>query len=158
MKTSVPHFLPACSTSVLQTILLYYYVIMKRQFFTFVVRWILNSFGLWVAVRIFGTGYSDQQLTEGFVVFLIAGLIFSVVNAVLKPIAIILALPAILVTLGLFTIIVNGLMVYISLKLAPGLSMTFWNSVLTGLVLSLVNYIVSSALELEYVRVREEKS
>ncbi len=109
-------------------------------------------------MRIFGTGYSDQQLTEGFVVFLIAGLIFSVVNAVLKPIAIILALPAILVTLGLFTIIVNGLMVYISLKLAPGLSMTFWNSVLTGLVLSLVNYIVSSALELEYVRVREEKS
>ena len=154
----MPHFLPVCSTSVLQTILLYYYVIMKRQFFTFVVRWILNSFGLWIAVRIFGTGYSDQQLTEGFVVFLIAGLIFSVVNAVLKPIAIILALPAILVTLGLFTIIVNGLMVYISLKLAPGLSMTFWNSVLTGLVLSLVNYIVSSALELEYVRVREEKS
>jgi len=131
---------------------------MKRQFFTFVVRWILNSFGLWIAVRIFGTGYSDQQLTEGFAVFLIAGLIFSVVNAVLKPIAIILALPAILVTLGLFTIIVNGLMVYISLKLAPGLSMTFWNSVLTGLVLSLVNYIVSSALELEYVRAREEKS
>lgn len=109
-------------------------------------------------MRIFGTGYSDQQLTEGFAVFLIAGLIFSVVNAVLKPIAIILALPAILVTLGLFTIIVNGLMVYISLKLAPGLSMTFWNSVLTGLVLSLVNYIVSSALELEYVRAREEKS
>ena len=131
---------------------------MKRQFFTFVVRWILNSFGLWIAVRIFGTGYSDAQLTEGFVAFLIAGLIFSVVNAVLKPIAIILALPAILVTLGLFTVIVNGLMVYISLKLAPGLSMAFWNSVLTGLVLSLVNYIVSSALELEYVRAREEKS
>ncbi len=109
-------------------------------------------------MRIFGTGYSDAQLTEGFMVFLLAGLIFSIINAILKPIAIILALPAILVTLGLFTIIVNGLMVYISLKLAPGLSMTFWNSVLTGLVLSLVNYIVSSALELEYVRAREEKS
>ena len=131
---------------------------MKRQFFTFVIRWILNSCGLWIAVRIFGTGFSDQQLTEGFVVFLVAGLIFSIVNAVLKPIAIILALPAILVTLGLFTIIVNGLMVYISLKLAPGLQMTFWNSVLTGLVLSLVNYIVSSALELEYTRTREERS
>lgn len=129
---------------------------MKRQFLTFVVRWILNSIGLWIAVRIFGTGYSDQQLTEGFVVFLVAGLIFSIVNAILKPIAIILALPAILVTLGLFTIIVNGLMVYISLMLTPGLSMTFWNSVLTGLVLSLVNYIVSSALELQYARAREE--
>ena len=131
---------------------------MKRQFFTFVVRWILNSFGLWIAVRIFGTGFSDEQLTAGFAVFLLAGLIFSVVNTVLKPIAIILALPAILVTLGLFTIIVNGLMVYISLKLAPGLQMTFWNSVLTGLVLSLVNYIVSSALELQYAHAREERS
>lgn len=130
---------------------------MKRQFFTFLVRWILNSFGLWIAVRIFGTGYSDQQLTEGFAVFLVAGLIFSVINAILKPVAIILALPAILITLGLFTIIVNGLMVYLSLKLTSGLQMTFWNSVLTGLVLSLINYIVSSALELEYSRAREEK-
>ena len=46
-------------------------------------------------------------------------------------------------------------MVWVSLNLAPGLQMTFWNSVLTGLVLSLVNYIVSSLLELEYVRSRE---
>jgi putative membrane protein len=130
---------------------------MKRQFFTFVIRWVLNSFGLWVAVRIFGTGYSNEQITNSVSVFLIAGLIFSIVNAVLKPIVIILSLPAILITLGLFTVIVNGLMVYISLKLAPGMHMTFLNSVLTGLVLSLVNYIVSSALELEYGRTREEK-
>ena len=131
---------------------------MKRQFLIFIVRWILNSFGLWVAVRLFGTGYSDQQIDASIHVFLIAGLIFSLINAVLKPAVIILSLPAILVTLGLFTIVVNGLMVYNSLKLAPGLQMTFLNSVLTGLVLSLVNYIVSSALELEYVRAREEKS
>jgi putative membrane protein len=131
---------------------------MKRQFLIFIIRWILNSFGLWVAVRLFGTGYSDQQIDASIHVFLIAGLIFSLINAVLKPAVVILSLPAILVTLGLFTIVVNGLMVYISLKLAPGLQMTFLNSVLTGLVLSLVNYIVSSALELEYLRAREEKS
>ncbi|HSW90957.1 MAG TPA: phage holin family protein [Candidatus Saccharimonadales bacterium] len=130
---------------------------MKRQLFTFVIRWVLNSFGLWVAVRIFGTGYSNEQISNSISVFLVAGLIFSVVNAILKPIVIILSLPAILITLGLFTVIVNGLMVYISLKLAPGMHMTFLNSVLTGLVLSLVNYIVSSALELEYGRTREEK-
>ena len=129
---------------------------MKRQFLTFILRWILNSFGLWVAVRIFGTGYSEVQISAGALAFLIAGLIFSVVNAVLKPIVIILSLPAILITLGFFTIIVNGLMVWVSLKLAPGLQMTFWNSVLTGLVLSLVNYIVSSLLELEYTQAREE--
>lgn len=130
---------------------------MKQQFFLFVLRWILNSFGLWVAVRIFGTGFSDAELTASTWAFLGAGLIFSLVNAILRPIAIILSLPAILLTLGLFTIIVNGLMVYLSLMLAPGLHMTFWNSVLTGIVLSLVNYIVSSALELQYVRQRERE-
>ena len=76
---------------------------------------------------------------------------------VLRPVVIILSLPAILLTLGLFTVIVNGFMVYVSLLLAPGLHMTFWNSVLTGIVLSLVNYIVSSALELQYARRREER-
>ena len=130
---------------------------MKRQFLTFVIRWVLNSFGLWIAVRIFGTGYSNEQITNNISAFLVAGLIFSVVNAILKPIVIILSLPAILITIGLFTVIVNGFMVYISLRLAPGLHMTFINSVLTGLVLSLVNYIVSSALEFEYGHTREER-
>ncbi len=110
----------------------------------------LNSLGLWIAVRIFGTGFTDETINASVPVFLVAGFIFSIVNAVLKPIVTILSLPAILLTLGLFTVIVNGIMVYISLKLTPGLSMTFWHSVLTGLVLSLVNYIVSSVLELEY--------
>ena len=130
---------------------------MKRQLAVFIIRWILYSFGLWIAVRIFGTGYSDAQLNESVYIFLVAGLIFSIINAILKPAVIILALPAILITLGLFTIVVNGLMVYLSLKLTPGLHMTFFNSILTGLVLSLINYIVSSALELEYSRTRERK-
>ena len=130
---------------------------MKQQMMMFAIRWILNSFGLWIAVRVFGTGYSGAEIDAGVAVFLLAGLIFSVVNAILKPIVIILALPAILLTLGLFTVIVNGFMVWISLKLAPGLQMTFWHSVLTGLVLSLVNYVVSSVLELEYSNMRKEQ-
>lgn len=123
----------------------------------FLLRWVLNTFGLWIAVRLFGTGFSDEQIVAGFWAFLLAGLIFSVVNAVFKPIAIIVSLPAILLTLGLFTIVVNGLMVYISLALAPGLTMTFGHSILTGIILSLVNYIVSSMAELQYIRSREEK-
>lgn len=130
---------------------------MRKQFIAFIVRWFLNSFGLWVAVKMFGTGYAHDEVTAGAGGFLLAGLIFSLVNAVLRPIVIILSLPAILVTLGLFTIIVNGLMVYISLKLAPGIHMTFWYSVLTGILLSLVNYIVSSALELQYGRRHQEE-
>lgn len=122
---------------------------MRRQFGIFLIRWLLNSFGLWVAVRLLGTGYSDAQVDSGFAIFLLAGLIFSIINSILKPIVVILSLPAILITLGLFIIIVNGLMVYISLKLTPGLQMTFVNSILTGMILSLVNYIVSSVFELK---------
>ncbi len=121
---------------------------MRRQFGIFLIRWVLNSFGLWLAVRLLGTGYSEAQVDSGFAIFLLAGLIFSVINSILKPIVVILSLPAILLTLGLFIIIVNGLMVYLSLKLTPGLQMTFLNSILTGMILSLINYIVSSVFEL----------
>jgi putative membrane protein len=129
---------------------------MRRQFLIFLLRWLLNSAGLFLAVRLLGTGYDAENIDAGFGVFLLAGLIFSLVNSILRPIVIVLSLPAILVTLGLFTFIVNGLMVYISLALTPGLQMTFWYSVLTGILLSLVNYIVSSVIELRYESLRKE--
>lgn len=120
---------------------------MKQQFFVFLVRWLLNSFGLWVAVRLLGTGYENVDVTAGFWGFLLAGLIFSVVNSFLKPLAVIFSLPAILLTLGLFMLVVNGALVYLSLAIAPGLAMSFANSILTGIILSLINYIVSAAVE-----------
>lgn len=119
---------------------------MKKHFSIFIVRWLFNSLGLWVAVSLLGTGYDSTLINESIVGFLLAGLIFSIVNAILKPFIVILSLPAILVTLGLFMIIVNGLMVYISLRLVPGISMKFFESILTGMILSLVNYIVSATL------------
>ena len=123
---------------------------MKRQFATFLLRWILNSVGIWVAVRLLGN--ENTEMTSAWT-FMTAGLIFSLVNSILKHIITILALPAILFTLGLFTLVVNGLMVYISLALAPGISMTFVHSIIAGIILSLVNYIIGSALVLQ----QEEK-
>ncbi len=129
---------------------------MRRQLGVFLLRWLLNSFGLWLAVRLLGTGYGPETIDAGAGVFLLAGLIFSIVNSILRPIVIVLSLPAILVTLGLFTFVVNGLMVWISLSLTPGLQMTFLHSVITGILLSLINYIMSSALELRYETIRKE--
>ena len=132
---------------------------MQQQFYMFLLRWVLNSFGIWVAVRLLGTtSYTEAQLVSGIWAFLLAGLIFSLINAVIKPIAIILSLPAILLTLGLFTIIVNGVMTYLALLLAPGIDMTFLNSILAGMILSLVNYIVSGALELRYQRQTDKEN
>lgn len=126
---------------------------MKRQFLLFVIRWVLNALGLWMAVRLLGTGYDNVDVTAGFWGFILAGLIFSIANSLFKPVLMIVSLPAILVTLGLFTIVVNGILVYISLAISPGISMSFGNSIVTGIILSLVNYIVSVAIE-----IRAEKS
>ena len=120
---------------------------MKQQILVFLVRWLLNSFGLWVAFRLLGTGYENVDVTAGTWGFLLAGLIFSIINSFIKPLAVIFSLPAILLTLGLFMLVVNGALVYLSLAIAPGIAMSFANSILTGIILSLINYIVSAAVE-----------
>lgn len=129
---------------------------MKQEFFIFLVRWALNAVGLWVAVRLLGTGYDNVDVTAGFWGFLLAGLVFSLANSLLKPVFVILSLPAILLTLGLFTIILNGVLVYISLAISPGISMSFGNSIITGIILSLINYIVSAAIEIRAEKSRSE--
>lgn len=122
---------------------------MKKNASIFIIRWVLNSLGLWVAVQLFGTGSNNFEVTVGVFGFLFAGLVFSLINAIIKPFLVILSLPAILVSLGLFMIVVNGFMVYISLLMTPGITMTFGNSILAGIVLSLVNYIVSATSALK---------
>jgi len=121
---------------------------MKAQFLVFLLRWALTTLGFWVAFRLLGTGYDNVDVTAGTWGFILAGLIFSVINSLFKPLLVIVSLPAILLTLGLFTIIVNGIIVYISLALAPGVAMSFGNSIITGIILSLINYIVSAAVEI----------
>lgn len=121
---------------------------MKQQFFVFLIRWALSALGLWIAVRLLGSGYENVDVTAGFWGFALAGLIFSIANSLFKPLLVIVSLPAILLTLGLFTIVVNGILVYFSLMVAPGISMSFGNSIITGIILSLINYIVSVAIEL----------
>jgi hypothetical protein cdiviTM7_00170 len=110
----------------------------KDQLITFINRWFLNSFLLWILVSIFGNVSNHSAGT-----FFLAGLIFSVVNSSLKTILTILSLPMIIVTFGFFTLIVNGLIVWISMILAPNISMGFWNSVIVGAAMSLLNYSLS---------------
>ena len=121
---------------------------MKKQAALFFARWILSSLGLWVAVRLLGTGYDDFVITSGLSGFFIAGFILAAVTTFIKPLLVVVSLPAILLTLGLFTLILNGLIVYYSLMLTPGFSMSFGNSILTGIILSLVNYIVSTSFNI----------
>jgi len=112
----------------------------------FLLRWIVTSFGLWLALRLFGTGEGTPDVAAESTVFLVAGLILSIVNIFIKPLVAIISLPLTIMTLGLFTLIINGLMVYIALHLTPGIAITFWSAVLAGIVIGIVNYVINETL------------
>lgn len=118
---------------------------MRKQFMFFVFRWLMISLGLWVASRLLSGSFVENEATT--TTFLLAGLVLSLVNTFLKPLVAVLSLPAILLTLGLFMLIINGLMVYVALKLVPGLEVSFWGAVLTGMLISMINYVITGIMD-----------
>lgn len=132
---------------------------MIRYILSLVVRWLVNSLGLYVAIAVIGKieHLPPQTAPNSVVLVLIAGLVFSVVNSLLRPIAIIVSLPAILLTLGLFTFVVNGFIVWVSLLLVPGITLSFFNSILAGIILGIINYVISSIIEYRSVLLARDK-
>lgn len=117
---------------------------MKHPLSRLLLRWFVCSLGLWIAA-----GFLDASITyDSIGAIIIAGLLLALINIVLKPLLVILSLPAILLTLGLFMVIVNGATVYLASKVYPSLHITsFWAAVFAGMVIGLVNYLVSAILE-----------
>jgi putative membrane protein len=78
---------------------------------------------------------------------LIAALILGIVNAVLKPILVLLSLPLEILTLGLFTLVINAALFYLVAKLGIGLSVSGFGAAFLGaLVLSIVSFVLSAFL------------
>ena len=111
----------------------------------FLIRWFVCSLGLWIAAGILG---ERIDYNNRIAVVIVAGLILALVNTLIKPVVVILSLPAILFSLGLFMIVINGLMVLLVSWLYPSLQVTsFGTAMLAGMVIGLVNYLVSIILE-----------
>lgn len=118
---------------------------MKKPYSRFLVRWFVCGLGLWVAAGLLGNRVSYNSDVG---VIVIAGFILAIVNAFIKPIVVILSLPAILFSLGLFMIIINGLMVLLVSKFYGSLHVTnLGAAILAGMVIGLVNYLVTTILE-----------
>jgi putative membrane protein len=118
---------------------------MSYQLYRFITRWIVCSLGLWIAASFLS---SDITIQNKLIDTIIAGLFLAIVNIFLKPILVVLSLPAIVFSLGLFMIIVNGFTVYLVSKLYHPLHITnFWAAVFAGMVIGLVNYLVTTILE-----------
>ena len=118
---------------------------MNKPLYRFLTRWLVCSLGLWIAAGFLSSSITyDSKLR----VIIIAGLVLAIINVIIKPILVIFSLPAILLTLGLFMIIINGLTVFIASKLYTPLHITnFWAAVFAGMVIGLVNYLVTAILE-----------
>jgi putative membrane protein len=111
----------------------------------FFIRWFVCSLGLWIAAGLLGERIYYGNRTPAII---IAGLLLAIVNIIIKPIIVILSLPAILFSLGLFMIVINGLMVSLVSALYDGLKVqSFGAAMLAGLIIGLVNYLVSTILE-----------
>jgi putative membrane protein len=117
----------------------------NRPLVRFLLRWAVCSLGLWVAASILGGGISYGHSAG---VIIVAGLILAVINVILRPIVIFFSLPVILLSLGLFMVVVNGFMVFLaSLLYAPLEVSNFLVAMLAGLIIGLVNYLVTALLE-----------
>jgi putative membrane protein len=111
----------------------------------FAIRWFVCSLGLWIAAGLLGDRITYQSRLG---VIIVAGLLLAIINGIIKPIVVILSLPAILFSLGLFMIVINGLMVLLASKLYPDLHVTnFGAAMLAGMIIGLVNYLVTTILE-----------
>lgn len=110
----------------------------------FTLRWLLNFLGLWAAASLLsGVNYGGEIR-----VLIVAALIFSLVNALLRPLAIVLTLPAIVLTLGFFTLVVNALMLYVVTVLYDPLQISsFGQAVLAVIIIGVVNYLLTQLIE-----------
>lgn len=119
---------------------------MNNPFVRFLVRWFVCGLGLWIAAGILGADKIAYQ--DSLLVIVVAGFVLAAVNTIIKPIVVILSLPALLFSLGLFMIIINALMLLLASKLYTPLEVTnFGAALLAGMIIGLVNYLVTAILE-----------
>ena len=103
------------------------------------VRWAFNVAALFVAAWILsGVSYGDSWWT-----LLIAAVVFTLVNAFVKPVLAVLSIPFIVVTLGIFYFLLNVLMLYLTDWIVGDFEIkTFWWGVLAAIIVSIVNGIM----------------
>jgi putative membrane protein len=121
-------------------------------------RLLITSVALWVAVR-FIPGIS---FTGNPVLLLVVALVFGVVNTIVKPIVTLLSLPAVLLTLGIFLLVINALMLWftgwLSTNLGLGFSVAgFGPAFLGAIVVSLVAWALSIFLGDQKVAVESSR-
>ncbi len=109
----------------------------------FIIRWAVNALGLWLAGELIeGVSYGDE-----IAVVIVAALVFSIINALIRPIAVLLSLPAIILTLGLFTLVINGFMLFlVTVIYDPFVIQSFGAALLAVIIIWIVNFAANTLI------------
>ena len=106
----------------------------------FVIRWLVTTIAVLVAAHLIpGVSY------DGWGALLGASLLLGIINAFVRPILLLLSLPWIIITMGLFIFVINALLLLLVSKIVPAFQVAgFWSAFFGAIIISLVSWILSS--------------
>jgi putative membrane protein len=117
-----------------------------------IIRLIVNAIALWIATAIVsGVEIESASTQEQVITLIVVAAIFALVNTFVRPIVKLLSLPLYVLTLGLFTFVVNALMLLLTSWIADLLDLPFhvdgfWAAILGGLVIAFVSWLINLLL------------
>jgi putative membrane protein len=104
-----------------------------------IIRWIINAVALMLVSYLF-----TSIEVSGFAAALVAALILGLVNAVIRPILIFITLPINILTLGLFTLVINALLFWFVASFLEGFEVAgFWSAFWGALTYSVISFLIS---------------
>jgi putative membrane protein len=103
---------------------------------SFLLQWLVSGLAIIITAYLL-----PGVRVTGFFAALVTALILGLINAFIKPVLILLTLPLNILTLGLFTLVINALLIMLAAAIVPGFSVQgFWWALLFGLVLAVISY------------------
>jgi len=108
----------------------------------FLLRVVVNALAIMLAASIV-----PGIQVDGLVPALVGGLLLGLVNAIVRPVLIILTLPITLITLGLFLLVLNGFCFWLVASIVKGFSVSgFWSACLGALIVTIVSWIMTALI------------
>jgi len=109
----------------------------------FILRWVLNTLAVMLAAYLVPGVH-----VSGFWSALITALVMGLINAIIRPVVVILTLPVNIITLGLFTLVINALMFWLAAYLVPGFDIDgFWPAFGGALIFWAVSWLSNTLLK-----------
>ncbi|MEI6377950.1 MAG: phage holin family protein [bacterium] len=106
----------------------------------FLIRWLITTLAVMGATHLIpGISYNSTGTLIG------AALLLGIINALIRPVLLLLSLPFIIITMGFFILVINALLLLFVSAVIPGFHVEgFWNALLAGIVIGIISWILSS--------------